>query len=161
MFFKSYILNTVFKNQPLDLSTEEIKNVIASLSTPKNAAVAALSVTTTFILYKLLFTRSSRDKEIPEFPGATVFLGHRSLIEQSTSEGEFARALNPAKLSLGFFSGGFHEDIVSVWFESLERSLLDQWNGFKWQDAWIHSSHGRAFQACYWILNREAGLWKN
>ena len=102
MFFKSYILNTVFKNQPLDLTSEEIRNVIASLITPKKATLAALSVTTTFILYKL-FTRISRDKEIPEFPGAAVFSGHRSLIGKTTSEGEFARALNPAKLSLGYF----------------------------------------------------------
>ena len=120
MFFKSYILSTIFKNQPLDLSTEELKKVIASLTTPKNATLAALSVTATFILYKL-FDRSSRDKEIPEFPGATIFAGHRSLIGKTTSEGEFARALNPAKLPLGYFRVVFMKILLlcdlKVWKE--------------------------------------------
>ena len=75
----------------------------------------------TVLLFKLLFTQSFKGKPIPQFPGASVFSGHRSMMGAASSEGEFVQHLNPEKYPLGYFRVAFLKVLLlcdlKVWKE--------------------------------------------
>ena len=100
MYFRSYVLNTILKNNPSETVAEGVKYAITLLKEPKNAAIVTLSLTGAYLVCRCLFTN---EKSIPVFPGASLISGHRALLEKSSAEGEFARDVNIYNYPLGYF----------------------------------------------------------
>ena len=100
MHFQNYILKAIFQNQTSERISSKIEDALKFLAEPKNAAVVTLSVAGAYLVCRCLFTR---EKTIPEFPGGSLFSGHRELLEKCSNEGEFALKVNPFKYPLGYF----------------------------------------------------------